>query len=42
MHSAARELAAKLPNATSQMLTGEGHDISPETTATVLAEFLSS
>jgi pimeloyl-ACP methyl ester carboxylesterase len=42
MHGAARELAAKLPNATSRMLTGEGHDISPEATATALEEFLSS
>jgi pimeloyl-ACP methyl ester carboxylesterase len=42
MHGAARALAAELPNATLRMLTGEGHDISPEATATALEEFLSS
>jgi len=42
MHGAARELAAQLPDATSQMLQGEGHDISPEATGTLLAEFLSN
>jgi pimeloyl-ACP methyl ester carboxylesterase len=40
MHGAARELAAQMPNATRLTLSGQGHDISPEATAPVIAEFL--
>lgn len=40
MHGATRELAAQMPNATRRTLSGQGHDISPEATAPVIAEFL--
>lgn len=40
MHAAARELAARLPNATRRTLAGQGHDIAPEPTAAAIAEFL--
>jgi pimeloyl-ACP methyl ester carboxylesterase len=42
MHGAARELAATMPNATRRTLAGQGHDIAPEPTAAVIAEFLTS
>jgi pimeloyl-ACP methyl ester carboxylesterase len=42
MHGAARELGTAMPNATRRTLAGEGHDISPEPTAAVIAEFLAS
>lgn len=40
MHSAARELAATMPNATRRTLSGQGHDIAPEPTPAATAEFL--
>jgi pimeloyl-ACP methyl ester carboxylesterase len=42
MHSAADALARTLPNVRRCTLTGQTHDISPEDTAPVLAEFFSS
>jgi pimeloyl-ACP methyl ester carboxylesterase len=41
MHSAARVLADTLPNGRRHTLAGEGHDISPDDTASVLEDFLS-
>lgn len=40
MHGAARELAATMPNATRRTLADQGHDIAPEPTAALIAEFL--
>jgi hypothetical protein len=42
LHSAARELATTMPNATRRTLAGQGHDIAPGPTAAVIAEFLTS
>jgi pimeloyl-ACP methyl ester carboxylesterase len=42
MHGAAAALDETLPNARRRTLAGQSHDISPEATAAVLVEFLSS
>jgi pimeloyl-ACP methyl ester carboxylesterase len=42
MHSAAQALVRTLPNARRRTLEGQSHDISPDATAPVLEEFLSS
>ena len=42
MDGAARVLVETLPNGQRRTLAGEGHDISPDVTAAVLEEFLSS